>query len=351
MISKVRRFLTKIKLIKKVRHQREREASEIRKMGCYCSQPFEEPLTHVGPLDVWNGRRSPVYSSKGVCSSTQPIASAIGAKVLSHGGNAADAAVAMAAALNVLEPCSTGIGGDAFVLYYEAKTKEVHCLQGNGASSANISLDMLKKRGIGIGPGLSPLPFRSGLCVTVPGAPALWEDVIVKFGRRSLSDALEPAITLAREGFPVSAVTAEQWQHTNTVLQNYEANRVFKPWGRYPKAGEIFKNPDLATTFETIAKHGVRKGFYSGRIGEAIVQAVKDYDGVLDLEDLAHHSTAEEKPISRVFRGYRVYETPPPTHGLAVLVALGILERICPDPASMIDVRISSTISSLIFFD
>jgi gamma-glutamyltranspeptidase/glutathione hydrolase len=177
-------------------------------MGCTCSS--EDPLTHIGPLDVWNSRRSSVYSTKGICSCSQPIASSIGAKILSQGGNAADAAVAMAAALNVLEPCSTGIGGDAFVLYYEAKTKKVYCLQGNGASSANISLDMLKKRGIGLGSGLSPLPFRSGLCVTVPGAPALWDDVVTKFGRKSLREVLSPAIKLAREGFPVSPVTAEQ---------------------------------------------------------------------------------------------------------------------------------------------
>ena len=122
-------------------------------------------------LDTFAGRRSEVFSRLGICASSQPLASAVGTKVLQEGGSAADACVAMAAALNVTEPCSTGIGGDAFALYFDSSTKKVTCLMGNGASPAAMSLDMLEARGIGSAPDQKRLDMFSGLCATVPGAP------------------------------------------------------------------------------------------------------------------------------------------------------------------------------------
>ena len=175
--------------------------------------------------------RSPVYSTRGICSSSQPLATAIGVKILDKGGTAADAAVAMAAALNVTEPCSTGIGGDAFALYYEKSSGEVTCLQGNGATSSSFSLEMLRERGISLEG--RPLDPHSALCVTVPGAPMLWEDLVKKYGSMSLAEVLAPAARLAREGFPVGPVTSRQW--STEFLQGQEALRVFRPNGPSPK--------------------------------------------------------------------------------------------------------------------
>ena len=230
----------------------------------------------------------------------------------------------MAATLNLTEPCSTGIGGDAFALYYNAKTKQVTCMQGNGASGAQFSLDLLNSRGIGDpAEGLKPLDPRSGLSITVPGAAALWEDLVVQHGQLKLSEVLGPAICLAEEGFPIHPVTAEQW--TNAFLQGDEALR---PNNDPIQSGQVFRNPDLAQTFRLLGEYGAAKGFSSGRIAEAIIQATQDNGGVLTLEDLADHRTAHADPISTVYRGVRVYQTPPSSHGLAVLLALNFLQQL-----------------------
>lgn len=277
-------------------------------------------------LDNFGSRRSDVRSLKGICSSSQHLASAIGAKILQAGGNAADAAVAMAAALNVLEPCSTGIGGDAFALYFNASDQKVFSLQGNGASPAALSIDLLSSKGIGILSGQRPLDKYSGLCVTVPGAALLWEDMVARFGVKSMGEVLQPAISLAEEGFPIGPVTAEQWP--KGFLQGEEAHRVLRPNGRNPKPGDVLRNPDLAKTFKHIAEHGAKEGFYRNEIAEKMVEAAREYGGVLTLEDLDAHFTATEEAISVLYKGYRVYETPPPTHGLAALIALSILDKM-----------------------
>jgi gamma-glutamyltranspeptidase / glutathione hydrolase len=202
-------------------------------------------------METWNSRRSPILSASGIAASSQPLASACGAKILEAGGSAADAAVAMAACCNVLEPCSTGLGGDAFALYFDCRTGQVTCLLGNGATSENLSLEYLASKGIGIGPGQAPLDPVSGLCVNVPGAASLWEKLVQQHGRLSLSQVLTPAIDMAENGFPVGPVTAYQW--AKGYLQGDEALRVFRtpptgyPEGQaYPSTGDIVRNPDLA---------------------------------------------------------------------------------------------------------
>lgn len=277
-------------------------------------------------MENWGSRRSPIFSKKGICSSSQPLASAVGVKILQSGGNAADACIAMAATLNVVEPCCTGIGGDAFSLYFDSSTSKVTCMQGNGSCGSNLSLDALNSRGYGVGEGLKPLDPYSGLCVTVPGAAALWESMIQKHGKLSLKDVLAPAIDLAENGFPISTIIAEQWTHG--FLQGEEAFRVFRPDGLKHNAGDLIHNKDLAQTFKDIAEKGTRDGFYTGRIADKIVEATRKFGGVLDLQDLANHETCHEDPISFVYKGIRVYETPPPTHGLAALIALGLMEKV-----------------------
>ena len=175
-----------------------------------------------------------------------------------------------------------------------------------------------------MGPGLIPLDMKSGLCVTVPGAAALWDDLLTKHGKLSLAQVLAPAISLAEEGFPVSPITASHWGgHLNE-----EGERVLRPNGRVPCAGEIIRNPDLAQTMRSIAEHGAYKGYYQGRIAEALVEAVGAHGGVLGLEDLSAHRTKFVKPISVAYKGLRVHETPPPSQGLAALIALRLIERV-----------------------
>jgi gamma-glutamyltranspeptidase / glutathione hydrolase len=183
--------------------------------------------------------------------------------ILEKGGTAADAAVAMAAALNVTEPCSTGIGGDAFALYYDATTRKVSCLMGNGAAPAAISLEFLNSKGIGASSlGLMPLDCRSGLTVTVPGAAALWEDLLKSKGKMTMAEVLKPAISLAEDGFSLGPITAAQW--ARSFLQGDEAQRVFRPEGTAPRPGDLFTNPDLGQTFRELASKGAAEGFYRG---------------------------------------------------------------------------------------
>jgi gamma-glutamyltranspeptidase/glutathione hydrolase len=263
---------------------------------------------------------------------SQPLAAAAGIKILDAGGTAADAAVAIAAALNVVEPCSTGIGGDAFVLYFDESNREVTCLMGNGAAPNKMTIEYLNSLGYGIREGDSSLPKYSGLCVTVPGAAALWEDLVNQHGKMTLSAVLQPAISLAEEGFILAPMTANQW--AKGTLQGIEAQKVFRPDGVSPIAGSLVRNVDLAQTFRTVAELGARDGFYSGRIGEAIVNATNEFGGVMELIDLQSHVTEKVQPISTVYKEYRVYEVPPPSQGLAALMGLNMIENyeLCLDP-------------------
>lgn len=283
-----------------------------------------------GFVDAWNSRRSTVYGTKGMCCCTQPLAAAAGNKILAQGGSAADAAVAIAACLNILEPCSTGIGGDAFCLYYTAETKEVLCFNGNGKSPAGFTIEALAARGIGNQPGQSRIDQHSGVAVSVPGAAQLWEDVVTTCGKLSLLEVLTPAIELGEQGFPLGPMSARQWSRGKLVGE--EAMRTFRPNGVSPQAGDLFYNRNLARTFREVADCGA-KAFYTGRIGAAIVAAVNEYGGMVTLEDLDAHTTLRTEPISTTYKGYRVYQTPPPSHGIATLIALNILEAL-PSPPS-----------------
>jgi gamma-glutamyltranspeptidase/glutathione hydrolase len=269
----------------------------------------------------FNSRRSPVYSRNGIVATSQPLASAAGLEILAKGGNAADAAVAAGAALNVTEPSSTGIGGDMFALYYSADTKRVTALNGSGRAPAGLTLDRLKKDGFS-----KELPPFHAHTVTVPGACAGWFDLIEKHGSLSLSEILVPAIRLASEGFPVGPLTSHSWQRgaqnqLKSALNGHELTIA----GRGPNAGEIFRNPNLARTFELVAREGV-SAFYQGEIAEAIVGVIKEAGGCMSLDDLASHTSTWEEPISVTYRGLRVYECPPNGQGITALIALNILE-------------------------
>ena len=271
---------------------------------------------------AFNSRRSPIYGRGGIVSTSQPLATAAGLEILSKGGNAADAAVAAAAALNVTEPTSTGIGGDMFALYFDARTKQVTALNGSGRAPAALTLDRLKKEGI----NSDELPPFHAHTVTVPGACAGWCDLIEKHGSLSMSEILAPAIRLADEGFPVAPLTAYFWSRGADKQLKSSLNGIELTMdGRGPRAGEIFRNPGLAKTLSVIAREN-KRGFYQGQIAEAVVSVIKEAGGCLSAEDLESHESSWESPISVDYRGLRVYECPPNGQGITALIALNILE-------------------------
>jgi len=252
---------------------------------------------------------------------SQPLAAAAGLEILAAGGNAADAAVATAAALNVTEPTSTGIGGDCFALYYEAQTGEISALNGSGRAPAALTLEKLKQEELD-----GKLPEFHPYTVIVPGACAGWCDLIEYFGRLPLKSLLAPAIRLAENGFPVAPITAYAWsQGVKNQLSHAPGGLELTIDGRAPKAGEIFRNPGLARTLKAVAEGG-KGAFYQGAIAEAIAQAIQNAGGCLDVDDLAAHQSTWETPISTTYRGMRVWECPPNGQGLTVLIALNILE-------------------------
>ena len=272
---------------------------------------------------TFTSHRSPVYSHNGIVATSQPLASAAGLEILAKGGNAADAAVAAGAALNVTEPTSTGIGGDMFALYYSADTKQITALNGSGRAPAALTLDRLKKDGFSTCHGLPPFHAHT---VTVPGACAGWFDLLEKHGSLSMSEILAPAIRLAREGFPVAPLTSYSWQRgAQNQLKSAPNGQELTIDGRGPKPGEMFRNPNLARTFEQVARGG-RDAFYQGEIAAAIVSVINEAGGCLSAEDLATHTSTWEQPISVTYRGLRVYECPPNGQGITALIALNILE-------------------------
>jgi gamma-glutamyltranspeptidase/glutathione hydrolase len=267
--------------------------------------------------------RSPVLARRGMAASSQPLASQAGLAILMRGGNAADAAVAMAAALNVTEPTSTGIGGDCFALYYEAVSGRVTALNGSGRAPAGLSLELLERQGL-IRDGQMP-PYHAHT-VTVPGACAGWCDLVERHGSLPLGDILRPAIELAEEGFPVAPLTAHFWARgAENQLRTAAGGQALTIEGRAPRPGEVFRNPGLARTLRAVAEGG-KAAYYQGAIAEAIARTVQAAGGVLRVEDLAAHESTWDEPIAVTYRGLRVWECPPNGQGLAALLALNVLE-------------------------
>lgn len=269
----------------------------------------------------FHSRRSSVYGRNGMVATSQPLATAAGLETLAKGGNAADAAVAAGAALNVTEPTSTGVGGDMFALFYSADTNRVTSLNGSGRAPAALTLDRLKKDGFS-----TDLPPFHAHTVTVPGACAGWFDLIEKHGSLSIAEILAPAIRLAREGFPVAPLTSYSWQRAaqNQLRSSLNGGELTID-GRGPNPGEVFRNRNLAHTFEMVAQGG-KEAFYEGEIAEAIVGVIQEAGGCMSAEDLASHVSTWEEPVSVTYRGLRVYECPPNGQGITALIALNLLE-------------------------
>jgi gamma-glutamyltranspeptidase/glutathione hydrolase len=211
---------------------------------------------------------------------SQPLAVQAGLEMLARGGTAADAAVATAAALNVTEPTSTGLGGDAFALYYQAATRGISALNGSGRAPAGLTIDLLREQGIG-----EHLPPFHAHTVTVPGACAAWCDLHARFGRLPFAEVLAPAIRLAEGGFPVSPITAHFWARgAARQLSQAPGGEELTLDGRAPLPGEISRNPGLARTLRAVAEGG-KEAFYQGEIAQAVAQAVQSAGGILTLQD------------------------------------------------------------------
>jgi gamma-glutamyltranspeptidase/glutathione hydrolase len=265
-------------------------------------------------------RRSVVMGRRGMVGASQPLAAQAGLRILLAGGNAADAAVAVAAALNVVEPMSTGIGGDAFALIYDASTRRVSALNGSGRAPQALSLQVFADR------GLEQVPPSGMLPVTVPGTVDAWAALLERHGTMSLRQVLAPAIEYAEHGFPVSEIIAASWWHAEARLQAHpDSARTYLVGGRRaPRPGEIFRQPNLAATLRQIAEGG-RDAFYQGPIAEAIVRASDQYGGILSRDDFSSHLSTWDTPISAEYRGHTVYECPPNGQGLTALLGLNIL--------------------------
>ncbi|MFW9928249.1 MAG: gamma-glutamyltransferase [Candidatus Thorarchaeota archaeon] len=274
------------------------------------------------PYLSFNSRRSTVYALNGIVATSQPLAAQAGLYILQvKHGNAADAAVATAAALNVVEPTSTGLGGDCFALFFNNSNKTVSGINGSGRAPKELSIEFLNNLGIN-----DALPPLSPHTVTVPGAAAGWVDTIKNFGSLSLSEVLEPAIQLAEKGYPVSPLIAKSWANGERQLRTGPyADELLKD-GHPPKTGETMKIPTLAKTMRKIAEYG-KSGFYEGEVAEAIIDLLSSKGSVMSLEDLKNHESSLVDPIKTNYRGVDLYEIPPNGQGITVLIGLNILEE------------------------
>jgi gamma-glutamyltranspeptidase/glutathione hydrolase len=265
------------------------------------------------------GTRSMSLAQRGMIATSQPLASSAGLDVLRRGGNAVDAAVTAAAVLAVIEPTMTGIGGDLFAIVCEPDGR-LRGLNASGPTGRTSSCDALARA------GHARIPSRGALSVTVPGAVDGWSELLARHGTIALSEALQPAIACARDGFPVCEIVAGQWQEVESVLAvNAGAADVFLPGGRAPRAGEVFRNPWLARSLEQISSGG-RDAFYRGPIARAICSDLDSLGGLIDEEDFAAYAARWVTPLRTTFRGCEVCELPPNTQGFVVLEMLNILE-------------------------
>jgi gamma-glutamyltranspeptidase/glutathione hydrolase len=272
----------------------------------------------------FRSRRSMVLGQGGMVAANNPLAAQAGLDVLRRGGTAADAAVATAAVLNVTDPASTGIGGDMFALYYDAKTGTVTGLNGSGRAPKALSIDHLAAQGI-----TGAIPDRSVHAITVPGASRGWEDLLKRHGRMTLADVLRDAIHYARDGYPVHPVFGNSWSAPRNVnfLRNSPNTEDYLPNGSGPKVGQVVRLPGLAATFQAVAEGGA-DAFYGGSIADAIVETVQGLGGTITHADLQAHTSTWVDPISTTYRGVTVHEIPPNGQGLAALIALNIAEEL-----------------------
>jgi gamma-glutamyltranspeptidase/glutathione hydrolase len=280
-------------------------------------------------LDRFDSRRSTAYARNGMVATSQPLAAQAGVEALRDGGNAFDAAVTTAAVLNVVEPMSTGIGGDAFALYRTADG-DVGAFRSCGGAPADATVETVRARAAeraGVDPAAASMPNAGPLAVTVPGTARGWERLLADHGNRSLAAALDPAIEYATDGFPVSEVIADMWTAAETLFTEADAREEYLLDGRSPDTGEVMTLPNLGETLDTIATAGA-DAFYEGPLADRIAEAVQARGGLLAADDLADFEPEYVDPVSTTYRGAEVYELPPNNQGLVALEALNIAAEL-----------------------
>jgi len=272
------------------------------------------------PVGRMHASRSETVAAHGMVCAAQPLAVQIGVDILKAGGSAVDAAIAVNAALGLMEPVSCGVGGDLFAIVWDAKSQKLYGLNASGRSPYLLTIDEVKKRGV------ASMPYTGVLPQTVPGCVDGWFEIHKRFGKLPIDAVLGPAIKYAEEGFPVTEVIAHYWAIGGRRLKdepNFAA--TYLPGGRAPMKGEIFRNPDLARTYRILADKG-RDGFYRGEIARSIDAFSRRIGGYLRLKDLEDHTSTWVEPVSTSYRGYDVWELPPNCQGIAALEILNVLE-------------------------
>jgi gamma-glutamyltranspeptidase/glutathione hydrolase len=285
--------------------------------------------------------RSEVMARNGIVTTVQPLAAQAGLRILQQGGNAIDAAVAAAAALNVVYPANVGIGGDLFALIYVAKEKKIYQLNASGIAPSGLTLAHMNSLGYKVsaanfGPG-SGMPPGGILTVTVPGSLWGWQEVLTRFGSKTFKDVLQPAIDYAEQGFPITEEIASGWRMKNALPltacckePDPDSVKTFYVNGVRPAAGTIFRNPDLANTFRLIQQQG-RDVFYTGEVARAIVKKSSALGGTMTLEDLANYRGEWVEPVSTAYHDrFTVYGTRAPSQAWGIVEALNVLEQCVP---------------------
>ncbi len=269
--------------------------------------------------------RSPVHAVNGMAATSHPLATLAAVNMLQDGGNAMDAAVAACAVQCVVEPESTGIGGDCFVLYAPKGGGEVLAFNGSGRAPAAATADRLRELGV------EKLERQSPHAVTVPGAIDAWACLLRDHGTRDLGGVLGPAIRHAKDGYPIHSRVHVDWQDSAEILaKDPTASRIFMPGGKIPAVGAMHRQPELAATLERIARDG-RDGFYTGPVAEDIVTFLNGLGGLHTLEDFAAAAGEYTTPIKTTYRGHDIYECPPNGQGLLALEMLNVLAGLLPD--------------------
>ncbi len=269
-----------------------------------------------------NGRqsRSAVIAKNGIVATSQPLAAQAGLDILKAGGNAADAAIAANAVIGLTEPMSCGIGGDLFVIYWDAKSQKLYGLNASGRSPYQLNRQVFAERGLSQIPTKGPLPW------SVPGCVDGWAELNQRFGTLPLKEILQPAIEYAETGFPVSEIIGRGWKSGEEALGEWpDTAQTYLPGGRAPEIGEIFRNPNLAATYRKIAEGG-RDAFYRGDIAKTIVDFSEKNGGYFSIKDFEDHTSEWVEPVSTNYRGYDIWELPPNGQGIAALQILNLLE-------------------------
>jgi gamma-glutamyltranspeptidase/glutathione hydrolase len=296
----------------------------------------------VAPVDRGQAR-SMVITQDGIVAAESPLAAQAGVEMLKRGGNAIDAAIAANAVMGVVAPISNGIGGDLFVIYYDAKSGKLYGLNASGWAPAGLNAQLLLKD-----KGFRSMPLRGIYSVTVPGVVDGWQKLLERFGNKKLPDVLAPAIHMAEQGFPVTEWVANLWaNNAQVVRQNDEAAHVYLINDQPPKTGQLFKNPDLAWSLKQIASGG-RDAFYKGELARRIIKLSQSHDGLMTLDDLATYSSEWVDPISTTYRGWTVHELPPNGQGVAALEMLNIMETFPMQNAAQFPLNQTRTLHMMI---